>query len=104
MIVITNLSERVYHTLPGDVFCLKVTSNGTEESVIEETITQTRTLDFICSFRFAADDGTVQGFHLSGFFGDKNNLPDEMKNAVMMDDLPPDKKKRFTESAGIKFK
>lgn len=94
MIVITSKCERTHHVLPGDEFQLTVG----EDLVIHEVIKEHMILDFIVSFRFAAEDGTCYPSQLSGFFGSSKQLPPEMQAAVHMDDLEPEKYKRFMQS------
>lgn len=103
MIVITHKKTDVFHVLPGDTFNLTVSDATKQETVISEQITEPMTIDFTCSFRFALEDGTVPGFHLSGFFGNSRALPPEMENAVLFEDLPYEKKKRFADSCGVQM-
>jgi len=64
---------------PGDTFNFTVKDSLGCEVVIREEITSRKLIDFIASFRFALADGTCPGFHLTGIFGCKSELPDEIK-------------------------
>jgi len=102
MIVITSLNRTPRQISPGDIFNLVITDKLGSEVVIKETVTVAKTLDFVASFRFALEDGTCPGFHLTGIFANSAELPAEIQNAVMIDDLPADKYQRFVSSCGIK--
>jgi len=102
MIVITHLNRTARHVLPGDCFNLIVSDKFGCEVVIREEITVAKTLDYMATFRFALEDGTCPGFHLTGIFANSAELPAEIQSAVMIDDLPPDKYQRFVSSCGIK--
>ena len=101
MIVITSLSPSVFHLHSGDRFTLNVQDELGGEILINEEIKVDRVIDFIASYRFALGDGTVTGFHLAGIFANKKELPQEIQNAVMFNDLAPAKQKRFVESCGL---
>ena len=103
MIVITSLKQDPFYVMFGDTFHLSVVDQAGRKEIIVEEITVTKTIDYVASFRFAQEDGTVLGFHLSGFFGDSRNLPDEIKRAVFFDELSSDQKRRFVDSAGMKL-
>ena len=98
MIVITELKDKVIHVLPGDSFNMVIQDETGSEVIISEQITVEKTIDFIASFRFALEDGTVPGFHLMGVFACKSELPVELQNAVMLADLQEDKRRRFIDS------
>lgn len=102
MIVITHLNRTPRVVFPGDYFNLTVSDKFGCEVVIREEITVAKTLDFIATFRFALEDGTCPGFHLTGIFANSQELPVEIQNAVMIEDLPPDKYQRFVSSCGVK--
>lgn len=101
MIVITQLNRRKRHLSPGDTFSVtyRDVNTGQEDKFVEE-ITITAVIDFMCVFRFAEEDGTVIGFHLSGFFGNSKNLPKEMQEAVHIDDLTTQQRANFDRSYG----
>lgn len=101
MIVITSLSSKKFHLLPDDEFCLKVTDSLGCEVLIRETITEHKVIDYIASFRFALEDGTCPGFHLTGIFANKAELPKEIREAVFIEDLTPEQYVRFVRSVGI---
>jgi len=103
MIVITSVNNTRRHVQVGDRFCLKITDGMGSQVVIEEEITVEKTIDFIASYRFALEDGTCPGFHLSGIFGCRYELPIEIQNAVMLEDLTPEQHQRFIETAGVKL-
>lgn len=102
MIVITSLNTTPRVVFPGDEFHLRVTDLTGSEVVIRETITVEKTIDFIASFRFALEDGTCPGFHLMGVFACRSELPQELQDAVMLDNLSPEQRERFVASVGIK--
>lgn len=101
MIVITRLVETPRHLLPGDEFRLTVKDALGSTVVITETITVAKVIDFIASFRFALEDGTCPGFHLTGVFANKAELPQELRNAKMFDDLTPEQRRNFERSVGV---
>lgn len=101
MIVITEKVEKKFYVRPGDSFCLTVGDDFGCKVVIEEEITVAKVIDFAASFRFALEDGTCPGFHLMGILASNDSLPEEIKNAVMFEDLPKEKKKRFADSCGV---
>jgi hypothetical protein len=103
MIVITGKNETERCVVPGDTFQLTVTEQGNQEIIIEELITEMKTINFICSFRFTLDDGSCPGFHLSGFFGNKDELPREIEEAVLLEDLTEEQRKNLEKSVGIKL-
>ena len=88
MIIITSKGTTNRTVLPGDHFVLSIREGGREVDRLEEEITETMEINFYCSFRFAREDGTIVSPHLSGFFGNSANLPEEIKNAVYWEDLP----------------
>jgi hypothetical protein len=103
MIVLTSVKSGPLHArsvIPGDTFSLSVSDHTGIHEIITEEVTVAKTIDFIASFRFAREDGTVQSFHLSGFFGDSENLPEEMKNAKRLEDLTESQRGNFLKSVG----
>lgn len=104
MIVITSLNDTPIFVIPGDKFHLTLSDAMGCEIIIREEITVKKEINFIASFRFALDDGTCPGFHLTGIFANKDELPIEIQNAIMFEDLTIDQQKRFVNSVGIDMK
>ena len=102
MIVITNLDNTPREVYPGDQFNLSVTDQTGTTVIIKGEITVTKIIDFIATFRFALEDGTVPGFHLMGVFACQNELPIEFQNAVMLGDLTDTQHENFIASIGTK--
>lgn len=100
MIVITSLCERPRKVLAGDEYQLRVTDATGCEVIIRETIAVDKTIDFVASFRFALENGTCPGFHLTGVFACKAELPLELKNAKMLHDLTKEQQANFISSCG----
>jgi hypothetical protein len=100
MIVITKLIEKTYSVTPGDLFSLTITSDNFEDTVIQEEINYTGEVNFIASFRFADDKGRCIGFNLCGFFGVKEALPREIREAKKFEDLTSEQKKNFIDTCG----
>lgn len=103
MIVITHKNENCKCVCAGDLFRLIVDDKTGHRVIIEEEITQSKTIDFIAAFRFALEDGTCPGFHLMGVFACKSELPEELKKAVMLEDLTPKQYENFVKSVGVKI-
>ena len=103
MIVITSLSRTKMYAEPGDTFRMTVADNLGFECIINEEVTVERVIDYVASFRFALEDGTCPGFHLTGIFANSKELPEEIRNAVMFEDLSQDQKERFAASVGVKI-
>lgn len=104
MIVLTRVRNDVnYNLMEGDKFRMSITDNTGCNVLIEEEIAGERTIDFIASYRFAEEDGTVLQFHLSGIFGSRHNLPKEIVEAVRFEDLTKEQQDRFRETCGIKI-
>ena len=106
MVILTSVHEGdPRFVIPGDTFRLTVGNryNFGETVILEEEITEAKTIDYYCSFRFARDDGTLVGFHLCGFFGNRNELPDEIRNGVRIQDLTPEQYGNMCRSIGIKI-
>lgn len=104
MIVITSLNPNPRYVEPGDKFCLVINDALGCKVMVEEEITVRKVIDFIASFRFALEDGTCPGFHLTGVFANKAELPKELQEAVMLDDLTPEQRHNFERSVGIKLR
>ena len=103
MIVITHKNENSKYVCEGDTFRLTIDDKTGHRVIIEEEVKQSKTIDFIASFRFALDDGTCPGFHLMGVFACKSELPEELKNAVMLEDLALKQYNNFVKSVGVKI-
>jgi hypothetical protein len=99
--VITSLSDVSRTVLPDDEFHMTIHDGMNCEVIIKEKITIEKEINFIASFRFALEDGTCPGFHLTGIFANKDELPIEIKNAIMLDDLTQEQKKNFIKSVGV---
>jgi hypothetical protein len=104
MIVITKLDDTPRYVCPGDEFHLTIRDDFLSEVVINEKITVHKTIDFIASFRFALEDGTCPGFHLTGVFACKSELPKELRESVLFENLTPEQQKNFSKSVGIDIK
>lgn len=100
MIVLTSVERQAFYVSPGDTFNLSVKSGSFETKIITEEITVSKIIDFIASFRFAMEDGTCMGFHLSGFFGNSKELPQEIRDAKQLEDLTELQRKNFIASVG----
>jgi len=74
------------------------------EVLIQEKITVSKTIDFIASYRFALEDGTCPGFHLCGIFGNQTELPEEFKEAKLLEDLTKEQYRNFARSVGTEIK
>lgn len=103
MIVVTSVNNSRRHLIEGDEFCLTVTDAMGCEVMIRETITVAKVIDYIASYRFALEDGTCPGFHLSGVFANQAELPEELRNAKLLEDLTPEQYANFERSVGVKI-
>lgn len=103
MIVLTSVNKIKCSLLVGDTFQMRITDGLEHKVLIQEEIAIDQVVDFVASYRFALEDGTCPGFHLSGIFGNSKELPIEIQNAIRFEDLPPDKKENFINSVGIKL-
>lgn len=101
MIVITSLKSKAFHLAPDDEFCLRVTDLLGCEVLIREKVTEHKVIDYIASFRFALEDGTCPGFHLTGIFANKAELPKEIREAVFIEDLTPEQYANFVRTVGV---
>lgn len=104
MIIITHLNKTPRHVCPGDTFNLTITDDLNCEVIICEEITVKKTIDFVASFRFALEDGTCPGFHLIGIFANSKELPKEMQEAVMLENLTKEQYENFEKSVGVILK
>ena len=103
MIVFTSVKRDRYELVAGDTFNLTVSDKFHGKTVISEKITKNFFVDFVASYRFAGQDGTVISPHLCGIFGQSDNLPSEFAGAVMFDDLTQEQKRNFANSCGTKI-
>lgn len=104
MIVITSLNQNPIYVCAGDTFQLTITDDMDCQVVISENITTQKTINFTASYRFALEDGTCPGFHLSGVFANKDELPKELADAKMLDQLTETQYENFARTVGIKIK
>jgi len=104
MIVITSLNTTSRWVCPGDEFRLTITDGLDCEVMINETITVEKEINFIASFRFALEDGTCPGFHLTGVFANKDELPKELREAKLLEELTKEQYRNFKKSVGIKIR
>lgn len=101
MIVITSLNRTCRVVLPGDQFQLMLLDDLGYSVLIKEVISVKREIDFTASFRFALEDGTCPGFHLTGIFANSKELPEEIKNVKMLYELTPEQYSNFVRTVGI---
>ena len=100
MIVLTSVNLQSKYVCKGDTFRLTVDDAMGSQVMIEETITEDKEINFIASYRFALEDGRCPGFHLCGIFGNQDELPEEIRNAKMLDDLTPEQLGNFIRTVG----
>lgn len=112
MIVITKVDRQSRTLLPGDK--VQVTwerhmfppehphPDVLTEEILSQDITVTTTIDCVMMFQFADDSGRVLGFHMSAFIGRQDELPLELQNGVMFQDLSHDQKRNFLETCGMR--
>jgi len=101
MIVIVSEVNEVHHLVAGSSFSLLVSAGCYSQeyhTVIEETIKKDCIIDYACTFVFCKKDGSCMNLNMAGFFGVKDNLPDEILNAKQINDLPPEQFKKFIET------
>ena len=103
MIVITSKDETPRCVFKGDTFNLSINDRMGFHHIISEEIKVDKIINFIASFRFALEDGTSPGFHLMGVFACKDELPEEFKKAVMLEDLTKEQYANFVRTVGIKL-
>jgi len=87
VIIITSTINYNCTLFPGDTFNLTIRDGSGEETLITEIILEECSINYAISFRFAEEDGSLVSFNLCGFFGNRENLPEEIKNAICVDDL-----------------
>ena len=109
MIVLISIdTSRDYWLSPGDTFNLtyrEVYVNGAkgEDKIISETFDKPMRINYMASFVFALEDGKVVSPNACGFFGDKNNLPKEIKEAKSWKDLTIGQQNNFEKSSIFKL-
>lgn len=104
IILLTVEQDRAWALCAGDTFRLAIDQRGGEQEIIQEIITKTGSINYVATFCFAGDDGTVLGTNICGIFADKDHLPQEMLEAVKMDDLSPEQKANFLRTTNIKVR
>lgn len=97
MLVLLDVRTEEYRVVPGDKFSMVIKG----DTLISETVTAAKTINFTATYCFAREDGTCPGVHMCGFFGNAAELPDEIRNVVHYHALPEDKRRRFLESVKI---
>jgi len=102
MIVITGKVNEVHKVQVGDLFQVLLKDSMGSQILLQEIIKVERVIDYIVSFRFAKEDGECQ-FQLAGFFGSKDDLPEEMENAVYLQDLTVEQQQKFVATVGIEL-
>lgn len=116
MIVILSTTNCNHFVVSGDTFRLTHDAeffsidnackydNNNREILVEEKFNKNRSVTCAISFMFADADGRVSSPNICGFFGQKINLPDELKNAKHLHQLTFAQRHRLMKSAGIKLK
>jgi hypothetical protein len=97
LIILITVKECDYTIYPGDTFSLTIN----DDIIVSETFTEKRVINYVATFVFAKENGSVLSSNACGIFGNKNDLPEEIKNAVYWEDLPIDKRNNFISSAGF---
>jgi len=103
MIVIIGESDRKFIFTKGDTFTISYNTSGKEEKVLEHKVEKGKIVNYVVTFIFALEDGSVAGFNIAAFLGMKEHLPEEIKNAIHCDDLTNDQKEKFLATGGIKL-
>lgn len=98
------ISERDVY--PGDTFQLTHTKTYlgkkvSEKTLISETVNKFVTINYVCSFVFADENGYVSGGHINGFFGNYEELPDEIEYAKRVHQLSPEQLQVFIKSVPV---
>ncbi len=101
MIVKTKEKLGIYkYVCAGDEFSLTISDGKNSEVMLREVFTQDKVIDYVAVFRFASTDGTCKGFHVCGIFANTMELPDELKNAISVQDLSEIQRHNFMNSCG----
>ena len=98
MIILLTVQECYYAICAGDTFNLVVKNS----IVISETFSKKRVITYAATFVYAQEDGTIISPNSCGIFGNKDDLPEEIKNAVYWKDLPVSKRHNFINTAGTR--
>jgi len=95
MIVIISEVHQTHFLPKGSTFNLMVKHEDYYLNVIEEEIKKDCIINYACAFVFCAKDGSCKSIHMAGFFGNEDNLPDEILNAKKINDLTVDQLQKF---------
>lgn len=101
MIVITKVDRTERYLCAGDSFNLTISDSTKCEIVISESIITDKMIDFIASYRFTLEDGRCPGFHLCGVFANSSELPIELANAILFENLTDEQQSNFRATIGI---
>jgi len=71
---------------------------------LSEEITKAGVIDYVASYRFTNENGACLGFHLCGIFANSGELPAEIVNAKMIEDLTPEQRAVFVTTANVKVR
>lgn len=110
MIVLISIdTSRDYWLNPGDTFNLTyhetyIGGLKSEDKIISEIFDKSMRINYIASFVFALEDGKIVSPNACGFFGDKNDLPKEIKEAKSWKDLTIEQQSNFEKSSVFKLK
>jgi hypothetical protein len=96
--------DKVFTVHKGDEFHLTITDDLGHQVLVREEIHVNTYIDFIAAYRFINEDGTCNGYHLAGIFGQRDALPDEIKNALTWDQLTKQQQKNLIKTVGLKRK
>ncbi len=102
MIVLTSINCTPKSLAAGDEFCLLVKDSTGCEVMVTEEVTVNKTIDFVAAFRFALEDGTCPGFHLTGIFGCIHELPKEILLGKLLEELTDEQAAKFAQTCGVK--
>lgn len=90
MIVILSEQECSFCMSPGDTFNLVLNAGSpNEKTIITEVCDKACVIDYAMTFIFTSDNGKAYCNNICGFFGEKDNLPIELRDAVRYYDLAP---------------
>lgn len=105
MIVLTAVrTDLEKHLDEGDIFNMIMRDQTGSEVILTETLKGPQIINYVATYRFADEDGTVRQFHLSGIFGDRDNLPRDIADAVRYDNLEPAVQRRFFDTCGANLR
>lgn len=103
MIIWVGQNSADFWVEPGDTFTLKIHSEKGEDRQVYE-ITEPTHITMYGGFVFANQDGTVEHPQYIGFFGDRDNLPTELEDALLQEELSPQQYQNFITSYGLRGK